>query len=126
MEKKLDYTFFGNSYKHYFSQFKSFGVLNWLLAIIFFWTGFAWLIVLQVLVLVRQAFASLIFYINSYEGVYKIVITVITSLIIFLSHLMVAFLTIPIFFIGFFYDINNIVMSLGKTENLVVLLSTKK
>ena len=128
MEKKFDHPFCLQLFKHFFGQFKTFKGINIFLAIIGgFVSGFCALWVLELFTFLRAVLASVFKgafdYIESKEDdkvAYRVALTVVLAPFILLNFLLTGIVGLVVFVAGFYYDICNTVMSLGKTETLFV------
>ena len=130
MEKKFDHPFCIQLLKHFFGQFKTFKGINIFLAIIGgFLGGFITLCGLEVFTFIRAVLASVFKgafdYMESKEDdkvAYRVALTVVLSPFILLNFLLTGIVGLLVFVLGFAYDVNNTIMSLGKTETLFVNL----
>ena len=116
--KKIDYTMFLRLYQSFFKVLKKSFVF------IFIPLSFAYLIILQVLTFGKQIMTCLYGYFNVDEkddssGVKIAKIVVFGSVQISKGFLFGA-LDVCVFIFGFFYDLTNKIMTLGKSETLFV------
>ena len=133
MEKKFEHPYCITLLKHFFGQFKSFSVINILLAIVCAPFGFIFMCVLEVLTFLRAVIASVFQGVFDYiesknddKTAFRVALVVVLSPFMLFKFLLTGVLGVTVFLFGFFYDISNSIMSLGKTETLFINLKKEE
>ena len=133
MEQKFEHPYCITLLKHFFGQFKKFNAINIVLAIFFAPCGFLFMWVLEILTFLRALVGSIFQGVFDYvesknddKTAFRVALVVVLSPFMLFKFLLTGVLGVTVFLFGFFYDISNLIMSLGKTETLFISLKKKE
>ena len=129
MMHKFEHPYCITLLKHFFGQFKGFGTINIVLAIICAPLGFVFMCALEVLTFARAVVASVFQgafdYIeskNDDKTAFRVALVVVLAPFMSFKFLLTGILGLTVFVVGFYFDVVNCIMSLGKTDTLFINL----